>query len=112
MATGSGSSVFGSPRHSSLTQSAPGLPRLVEQFAGQAGVADRVLGAEAAGRVRQDRVALQVEVVEDVAAFLVDQPFAAHGHRRHLAAAGGQAVAHQVVAGVLAGAGDEPAVEA
>ena len=67
---------------------------------------------EAAGRVGQDRVALQVEIIEDVAALFVDQPFAADGHRRHLAAAGGKAVAHQLVAGVLAGAGDEPAAEA
>src|SRR5207249_5071952 len=29
VATGSGKRVFGSPRHSSLTQSAPALPRLV-----------------------------------------------------------------------------------
>ena len=83
-----------------------------EQLAGQAGVADGVLGAEAAGRVGQDGVALEVEVIENVAAFLVDQPFAADGHGGHLAAAGGQAVAHQVVAGVLAGAGDEPAAKA
>ena len=41
----------------------------------------------------------------------VDQPLAADGHGRHLAAAGVQALAHQVVAGVLAGAGEEPAAE-
>ena len=76
----------------------PGVAEVRQQLAGQAGVADRVLGGEAAGGVRQDRELLQVEVVEDVAALLVDQPLAAHGDRRDLAAAGVQAVAHQLVA--------------
>ena len=73
-----------------------GVVEVVEQLAGQPGVADGVLGAEAAGRVGQDRVALQVEVIEDVAALLVDQPLAADGDGGHLAAAGRQAVAHQL----------------
>src|SRR5262249_15132048 len=52
------------------------------------------------------------EVVEDAAALLVDETFAAYRNRRHLAGARGQAVAHQFIGGVLASAGDEPALEA
>ena len=50
------------------------------------GVANRVVGAEAASRVRQDRELFEIQIVEYVAAFLVHQPFAPHGDGHHLAA--------------------------
>src|SRR5579884_3454862 len=87
------------------------IAKIAQQLAGQPSMANGVLGAEAASRVRQDGVALQIEIIENVAALLVHQAFAAHGHRRYFAAAGRQAVAHQLITCVLAGAGDEPAAE-
>ncbi len=46
-----------------------------------------------------------------LAALFVDQALAAHRHGRHFAAAGGQAIAHQVVSGELAGAGEQAAMK-
>src|SRR5262249_14756827 len=82
------------------------------QLARQPRVADRVLGAEAPRRVRQDRVALEVEVVEDVAPLFIDQAVAAGGGGGDLAAGGGGAGRHQVVGGGLPGAGVLPDGEA
>ena len=50
--------------------------------------ADGVVGREAAGRVREDRVATHVEHVEQALALRVDQPLAADGHGHDAAAAG------------------------
>ena len=74
-------------------------------------MADRVFGAEAAGGIGQNRVLLQVQVVENAAALLIDQAFAADCHRGHFAAGRRQAVLHQLERSIFAGAGDEPALE-
>ena len=100
-----------SARTSSLTQSAPGLPRPCEQLAAQPGGAEGVLGVEAAGGVGQDRVPPRVEVVEQVAALAVEQPLAADGDRDDLGAAGVEAVAHQLEGRVLARADEQAAPE-
>src|SRR5205809_7861192 len=72
---------------------------------------DGILGTKAAGGIGQDRVALQVQVIEDVAPLLVDQPFAADRYRRHLAITGRQAVAHELITGILPRSRNEPATE-
>ncbi len=68
---GSGRRVFLSPRTSSLTQDAPGLPSLFENLAPEAGNADRVFGREAPGGVGEDGVAGEVEIFEKRFALLV-----------------------------------------
>src|SRR5262249_48046518 len=83
-----------------------------KQFASQARMADRILGAEASRCIWQNRQPFQVKKIEDIAAFLVHQPFAADSDGRHFATAGFQAVAHERIAGILAGTGNEPAREA
>ncbi len=87
------------------------IAEIGQQFAGQTSVTHGVLGTEAAGCVRENGVSFQIEIIENVAALFIHEPFAADGHRRHLATAGGQAIAHRVVAGVLAGTGDESAAK-
>jgi hypothetical protein len=74
-------------------------------------VSDCVLRAEATGGVRQDRQFFQVEEIEDALALLVEQAFAADGHRGHLTTARGETVTHEFVAGVFSGARDEPGPE-
>src|SRR5207244_12705240 len=72
----------------------PRIAQVRQQLTSQAGVANRVLGAETACRVGQDGAALQVEKIEDATTFLVDEPLAPNGNRRHFAGTGGKAVAH------------------
>src|ERR1700687_2422641 len=74
-------------------------------------MADGVFGAETAGGVGQDRGALPVEGVEDGAPLAVAQPFAPDRNGGYLTPAGGKAIAHQFKAGILAGAGDQPAAK-
>ena len=74
-------------------------------------MANGVLGAETSGRVGQDGVALEVQEVEDIAAFLINQALAADSDGGHFAAAGRQTSAHLVITRILAGAGDEPATK-
>ena len=68
-----------------------------------------VVGRKTPGRVRQQRVAAAVDVIEDVLPTRVDEPLAAHGHGNAVGSRAGQRVGHQFVAGILAGADDQPA---
>src|SRR5207253_739310 len=88
-----------------------GVVEIGEELTGEPGVTDGVLGAKAASRVRQDRIALKVEKVENIAAFLVEEAFATDGDGGHVTTAGHEAITHEVIAGVLARARDEPAVK-
>ncbi len=83
--------------------------QLREDFAAQPGHPDGVLRREAAGRVRQDRVAAGVDEVQQVLALGVDQPLAADRHGDALRARDVQRLGHALVGGVLAGADDQPA---
>src|SRR5439155_3046734 len=84
---------------------------VAQKLAAEPGMPDGILGIEATGGVRQDRVSLQIEKVEDVASLFIDETLAADRDGGDLAGARGQAIAHQVIAGVLPGTGDEPALE-
>src|SRR5262249_22776889 len=87
------------------------IVEVAEQLAGQPGVANGVLGAEAASGIRQVVMPLRLRLFEIVASLLVDRAPASNRHGRDLAAAGLEAVTHQLIAGVLAGAGNEPALK-
>ena len=78
-----------------------------EEFAAETGGPEGVLGGEAAGGVGQDRIAVEVEKVDQAPPLLVGQAFAADGDGDDLGAAGRQAVAHQLQGRVLAGADQE-----
>ena len=99
-------------QHFELDPIGAGVFQAEQNLAAQPGDADRVVGVEAAGRVRQQRVAAGVDEVEQVVAGGVDQPLAAHGDGDALGAAALERLAHQLVVGVLAGADDQPAGEA
>ena len=99
-------------QHFELDPVGAGVLQAQQDLAAQAGHADRVVGRETAGRVRQQGVAAGVDEVEQVVALGVDQPLAAHGHRDALGAGHLQRLAHLRVVGVLAGADDQPAAKA
>src|SRR5262249_61621733 len=75
------------------------------------GVAERVVGAEAAGRIWQDRVPRQTEITEEVTPVLVEEPLPTDGDGRYVTPARGQAVAHQVVGRVLPRPGEQAGSE-
>ena len=79
-----------SARTSSLTQSAPGLPRPREQLPAEPGGPQGLVGGEAAGGVGQDRVPGRVEVIEQVPPLAVEKALAADGDGHDLATAGRQ----------------------
>ena len=76
---GSGRSVLLSPRHFELHPIGAGILQAGENFAAHAGHAHRIGRVVAAGRVGQERVTAEVEVVEDVLAAAVVEALAADG---------------------------------
>ena len=88
-----------------------GIFQAQQDFAAHPGDAHRVGGVVAAGRVGQQRVAVEIEVVEDVFALAVVEALAADGDGDAIGAREGERFAHRVVGVVLAGADDEPARE-
>ena len=63
-------------------------------------------------RIGKDRKLLQIEEVEQAAAFLIHQSLAADGDGRHFATARRQAIAHQLIIRILARSRYEPALKA
>ena len=87
----------------------PGVFELQEDFAAQSGDTDGIVGREAAGRIRQNRVAAGVDEIEEIFSLGVDQSLTAHGHGDALGPGGVECLGHALVGGVFAGANDQPA---
>ena len=85
------------------------LRELLEQFAAEAGDANGVLGAEAAGGVRQDREPIEIEILKQRSSLRIHESFASNRDRHRAASALGQRPPHGGGVGVLAGAGDQSA---
>ena len=88
-----------------------GVVELLEDLASQAGHPDRVVGREAPGGVGQDRVPIGVDEAQQRPALRIDEPLAADGDGDHLGAGRVERLGHDLVALVLAGADDQPAVD-
>jgi hypothetical protein len=84
---------------------------LIEDFAAEARDPHRVVGGKAAGGVGQNRVAIGVEKIEHRATFTVVQPLAPDRDGHDLRARGVETPLHLLVAGVFAGANDQPRAE-
>jgi hypothetical protein len=89
----------------------PAVAVLLQQVASEQRDADRVVGREAPGRVGQDHVTVQVEVVQQRPPLLVHQPLPADRHGDHLAPAGVQRLLHQLVRRVLARPDEQPVAD-
>ena len=98
-------------QHFELHPIGAGISKPEQQLAAQSSHAHGVVGREAAGRVGQQRVAIAVDRVEQIAALAVEQPLAADRHGNAIGARERERLGHQFVAGVFAGADDQAAVE-
>ena len=108
---GVGKQGAGISEHFELDPIGSGVVEPFEDFATEPGDADGVFGGEAAGGIGQDGVVREVDEVEDISAIGVDEPFASDRHRDHLRTTRLQALLHQLVRVVLAGADGESSLE-
>ena len=99
----------GVTEHFKLDPVGAGIFETLEDLATEPGDPHGGLGRKAPGGVGEDGVAGEIDEVEDVAAVGVDQPFATHRHGDHLGPARLQALLHQLVGRVFAGADDQAA---
>ena len=108
--TGSGSSVFLSPSTSSFTQPAPWFPCFSSRS--RPSSATRIASSAVKHPAVLGRMMylLEIQEIQQRPPLGVDQPLAAHRHRHHLARRGLQRLLHQLIAGVLAGADEQPIV--
>ena len=96
VASGSGSSVRVSARTSSFTQLAPGLSSPCSNSRPSRAVRSASSAEKHPAVFGKDRVPVRIEIVEEVAALLIKQSLATHGHGDDFRAAGLEAISHQL----------------
>ena len=83
----------------------------LQNFTPQPSDANCVFGVKAAGRVRQNRVLTQIDKVENVSTFGVDQSLTPDSNGNHLRSADLKALLHHVEGRILARADDQPRLQ-
>ena len=86
-----------------------GVAQFAEQLAAEPGDANRIVSGVAAGGVWQQHVARRVDMVENVFAGGIDEPFAPYRHGDTIRAGGLEARLHLGMARIFARAHDQPA---